>query len=147
MPLEKHCELPRVVPAPKWFLGDVQLDDKSTIVIVDDDSTIHALWKDRISAAKPNVTIEHFFDPDSATSWIVQNRWSLGKYMLLTDYNLNSQSGTGLSVLERFGLSHPSAVMVTNAFEDQNLRERCGKLNVRIMPKSVMGYAPIGMGV
>lgn len=140
-----RIQLP-TIPAPKWFLGDVQLEDMSTVVIVDDDPTIHALWKDRISTAKPNVTIEHFFDPDSATSWIVQNRWSLGKYMLLTDYNLNSQSGTGLAVLERFGLSHPSAVMVTNAFEDQSLRERCEKLNVKIMPKSVMGFAPIGMG-
>lgn len=138
-------QLPKVSP-PHWFVGGVLLEEQSTLVIVDDDPTVHAIWKDRVASLKPDVMLEHFFDPDSAMSWIVQNKHSLGKYTLLTDYNLNSQSGTGLSVLERFGLSSPSAIMVTSAFDDLALQERCGNLNVKIMPKSVMRFAPIGVG-
>jgi signal transduction histidine kinase len=140
-----QIQLPRAT-APSWFTDEVKIEDYSTVMIVDDDPTVHALWKDRIKNLKTDITIEHFFDPDSATSWIVQNKKSLGKYLLLTDYNLNSQAGNGVTVLERCGLTHPSAVMVTSSHDDRELQERCEKLNVKILPKSVMGYTPIVNG-
>jgi len=134
------------VTAPAWYTGSIPLGDSKTVIIVDDDPTIHALWQDRLKQIGSEVMIEHFFDPDSAISWIVQNRRTLGKYLLLTDYNLNSQAGDGITVLERFGVCHPGAVMVTSAFDDRSVRDRCGKLNVKILPKPVMNFAPILVG-
>lgn len=126
--------------APTWFSNQLDLKDYSTVVIIDDDATIHASWKDRISSVRPEMMIEHFFDPESASSWINQNRMSLEKSLLLTDYNLNSPSGTGLSILERFGRTNISAIMVTNAFDDKGLQERCEQLNIKILPKSLIGF-------
>ena len=125
-------------PSPIWFRGDLRFNGYSTVVIVDDDPTIHSIWKDRIMRSNENIVVEHFFNAESATSWAVQNREAASNCLLLTDFNLNSQTGTGLTVLERFGLKHPSAVMVTNAFNDNDLRRRCEKMNVKMMPKSLM---------
>ncbi len=130
-----------IVPSPAWFREDLRFTGYSTIVIVDDDPTIHSVWKDRIAQTNSDISVEHFFNAESATSWAVQNRDSANGCLLLTDFNLNSQTGTGLTVLERFGLKHPSAVMVTNAFNDNDLRRRCEKMNVKLMPKSLMNTA------
>lgn len=101
---------------------------------------------DRLKQAGPEIMIEHFFDPASAMSWVVQNRRSLDKCLLLTDFNLNSQAGDGVAVLERFGVAHPRAVMVTSAFEDPSVRDLCEKLNVKILPKPMMNFAAIEVG-
>lgn len=137
-----EIQLP-VVTTPSWFIDSIPIKDCSTIVIVDDDSTVHAILKDKLLNIKPELNIEHFFDSDSASSWFVQNRKSLDKVLLLTDYNLNSRSGNGVTVLERCGLSSPSAVMISNSFEDRFLQESCEKLNVKIMPKSLVNFAII----
>lgn len=134
------------VPAPEWYTGSVSLAGTRTVVLVDDDPTVHAMWQDRLKHEDPEVMIEHFFDPESAMSWVVQNRRSLDKCLLLTDFNLNSQAGDGIAVLERFGVAHPRAVMVTSAFEDPSVRDRCEKLNVKILPKPVMNFAAIEVG-
>lgn len=134
------------VPAPDWYTGTVSLAGTRTVVLVDDDPTVHAMWQDRLKQAGPEIMIEHFFDPESAMSWVVQNRRSLDKCLLLTDFNLNSQAGDGIAVLERFGVAHPRAVMVTSAFEDLSVRDRCEKLNVKILPKPVMNFATIEVG-
>ena len=134
------------VPAPEWYTGSVSLAGTRTVVLVDDDPTVHAMWQDRLKQAGPEIMIEHFFDPESAMSWVVQNRRSLDRCLLLTDFNLNSQAGDGIAVLERFGVAHPRAVMVTSAFEDPSVRDRCEKLNVKILPKPVMNFAAIEVG-
>lgn len=130
-------ELP-CTSAPIWFANDVLFAGYSTVVIVDDDPTIHSVWQNRISEAAPDVSVEHFFDAESASSWAIQNRAAIESCLLLTDFNLNSRSGTGVTVLERFGLHHPSAIMVTNAFNDPGLRQRCHTLNVKILPKTMI---------
>lgn len=135
-----------VVKAPTWYTDCISLGDSKTVVVVDDDPTIHALWQERLKGVRPEVTIEHFFEPESVMSWIVQNRQVLDKSILLTDYNLNSRVGDGISVLERFGGTHPFSVMVTSAFDDASLQEQCEKLNVKILPKSVMNFVPIQVG-
>lgn len=135
-----------VTEAPIWYVDTIALGESKTVVVVDDDPTIHALWQERLKTFRPEVTIEHFFEPESVMSWIVQNRQTLDKSILLTDYNLNSRTGDGISVLERFGSTHPFSVMVTSAFEDQRLQEQCEKLNVKILPKSVMNFVPIQVG-
>ena len=135
-----------VAKTPAWYTNTIFLGDSKTVVIVDDDPTIHALWQERLKVVRTDLTIEHFFEPDSVMSWIVQNRQVLDKSVLLTDYNLNSEAGDGISILERFGGVHPSSVMVTSAFDDVGLQEQCEKLNVKILPKSVMNFVPIQVG-
>jgi signal transduction histidine kinase len=128
-------------PSPSWFLDDLRFDGYPTVVIVDDDPTIHSVWQERLATSSSPISVEHFFDAESAASWAIQNRDTVSKCLLLTDFNLNSRTGTGLTVLERFGLHHPAAVMVTNAFNDADLRRRCEKMNVKIMPKTMMDVA------
>lgn len=66
-------------PPPSWFAQGVQLSKGSTVIILDDDPTIHAAWQERMRDIADNLSVQHFFDPQSALSWFVQNREKLGK--------------------------------------------------------------------
>lgn len=77
----------------------------------------------------------HFFDLPSANSWLVKNRSSMGQCFFLTDFNLNSPTEDGMTLLERFGLEHQQAVLVTDAFSDRSVLTRSVERDVRIVPK------------
>ncbi len=132
-------------PPPSWFAQGVQLSKGSTVIILDDDPTIHAAWQERMRDFADDLSVQHFFDPLSALSWFVQNRERLGKYYVLSDYELRAQGANGLDVIERFGMNHQDALLVTSAFEDSNVRSRCDELKIKILPKPSLAYAPVVM--
>ena len=127
-----------IAGSPDWYVQQLDLKGYPTIVIVDDDPTIHAVWKDRLDREKCSADVEHFFDAEAASSWAVQNRELARNCLLLTDFNLNSKNGSGLTVLDRFGLKHPAAVMVTNASNNRELQRRCSQLGVKMLPKTLI---------
>lgn len=132
-------------PPPSWFAQGVQLSKGSTVVILDDDPTIHAAWLERMKGIAADLSVQHFFDPQSALSWFVQNREKLGKYCVLSDYELRAQATNGLDVIERLGLNHQDVLLVTSAFEDSGVRSRCDELKIKILPKPFLAYAPVAM--
>ncbi len=122
-----------VADTPTWFSDSIDLRDCTTIVVIDDDPTIHAEWIQRLDGL--NRAVEHFFDLPSANSWLVKNRTSMGQCFFLTDFNLNSPNEDGMTLLERFGLEHQQALLVTDAFSDRSVLNRSVERDVRIVPK------------
>ncbi|MCC7406054.1 MAG: hybrid sensor histidine kinase/response regulator [Bdellovibrionales bacterium] len=134
-----------VQPPPSWFAQSVQLSKGSTVVILDDDPTIHAAWQERMKEIAGDLSVQHFFDPQSALSWFVQNREKLGKYCILSDYELRARGTSGLDVIERLGVNHQDVLLVTSAFEDKSVRSRCNGLKIKILPKPALAHTPIGL--
>ena len=118
---------------PLWFTDSIDLRDCSTIVVIDDDPTVHAEWIQHFEGLDRSV--EHFFDLPSANSWLVKNRSSMADCFFLTDFNLNSPNEDGMTLLARFNLLHPHAVLVTDAFCDRSVLDRSIERDVRIVPK------------
>lgn len=75
----------------------------------------------------------------------MQNREKLGKYCVLSDYELRTQGANGLDVIERLGVNHQDVVLVTSAFEDSGVRSRCGELKIKILPKPSLAHTPVVM--
>lgn len=110
---------------------------------MDDDPTVHAAWQERFAAVSGEIATEHFFDPQSAVSWFVQNKEKIGNYRVLSDYDLRAQEATGLDVIERLKLTHPEVVLVTSAYDDIEVRSRCDELKIKILPKPSLAYTPV----
>ena len=57
------------------------------------------------------------------------------------DYELLKQDKTGLDLIAELGISDRS-VLVTSRYEEKTVLERCLKLGVRIVPKSLAPIVP-----
>jgi signal transduction histidine kinase len=128
---------------PEWLVDSIDLGGRTSIVIIDDDPTVHAVWKKRLGNGIGEFEFEHFYDFRSASSWLVQNRGSLHSRLLLVDFNLDSTDQNGITLLERFDLGSPTALLVTDAFNDRLVRERAVQNKIRIMPKTLIDHVAV----
>lgn len=136
--------LPRA-PAPHWFVPKLAINTNSTVVILDDDSSIHQIWRDRFEGANflgNGITLRHFFTPLEIESWMIINSNSSQSMSFLFDYELINENNNGLALIERFQIARQS-VLVTNRYDDEAIRETCKRLGVKLLPKGMAGFVPI----
>ncbi len=130
---------------PEWFVPELQITPNSTVVILDDDPSIHHLWDERFRLAdlrSSNVELVHLLSASECEDWHRKNAGSLGHTLYLCDYELRGQPKTGLDVIESLGIEKQS-VLVTTHFENSEIRERCSRLGVRLVPKILARFVPI----
>ena len=130
-----------VVAAPKWFAPRLTLRPAQTVVILDDDASIHQVWADRFKSDAP-AEIVHCFTPIDLRSWIAANKDKSDRALFLLDYELKGHKETGLELAEEFKLGTRS-MLVTSWYEDATIIERCLKAGLRIIPKGLARLVPI----
>ena len=148
--------LPKAFP-PDWFVSELEIIKGSTIVILDDDISIHQLWDGRMGSLKAkenNIKIKHFSMPGELSEWY--NRYykradmpasaeaMVGKQstIYLFDYELIGQDKTGLDLIRELNLQD-RAILVTSRHEESDVFEECAKLGVKMIPKPMAGFVPI----
>jgi signal transduction histidine kinase len=134
-------------PSPRWFLDSISLRPAQRVVIIDDDSGIHGIWKRRIEEAVPSGDLEliHFHSASSFKSWYASARKDSKHTLFLFDYELLGESENGLDLIESFSLADQSA-LVTSRYDTSLIRERSNRLAVRILPKTMTPLVPIIYG-
>ena len=130
--------LPMTQP-PLWFAEQITIRRGATVLVVDDDATVHAVCREVLKDVGQDIDILHFFDPKSVMSWYIQNKGKIGKYQVLTDFDLKASDADGIDLIERIA-KEGSALLVTSAFEDQTVLDRCAELNVKILPKPALPF-------
>jgi signal transduction histidine kinase/FixJ family two-component response regulator len=123
---------------PHWFCELLTIQPHSTIIVLDDDPSIHDGWNEKLRCIE-NVTIIHF---SNVSDLMQQQIKQMPSILYLVDYELLADKKNGLDVIEELNLSG-QAILVTSAFEDITIRNRCEKLGVKIIPKSYVPYIPI----
>jgi hypothetical protein len=133
--------IPKANP-PEWFVGCLSLAREQTLVICDDDTSIHQIWSERIKALglEKSVLILSFSAGEPFKDWIRKNRSK--KYTCLVDFELLGQLQTGLDIIEDVGIQDRS-ILVTSRYEESAIKQRCKRLGVRLIPKDVAGMVPI----
>jgi len=138
-------KLPKVSP-PQWFVSKIELSQIKLIVILDDDESIHNLWRDKLQVQKKQYNFEvkhfklvkefeHFFYSDLT--------YSKDKVLFLVDYEFVDQNTNGLKIIEKLHLER-SSILVTSHHDDSSIRERTIASGViRIIPKSIVSYIPL----
>lgn len=128
-------------PSPFWFVDKIEVNSGLKLVICDDDLSIHQIWTGRIkSLFGEKIETLSFTNGDLFKKWLKENENT--NYLCLVDFELINQLQTGLDIIEEL-LVQKNAILVTSRYEEQHIKTRCEKLNLRIIPKMMVGYVPI----
>ncbi len=127
--------LPAVAP-PAWFVENLAIPENATVVVLDDDRTIHEVWQRRLRRQDRRVL--HMTSPVELGAYLTKSEAA----QFLVDYEIVGSPENGLQVIQRLGISKKS-VLVTSHAGDVSLQERCQALGVRLLPKSIVSYIPI----
>jgi signal transduction histidine kinase len=130
-------------PAPKWFEEKLSLLPSMQIISLDDDLSIHQIWKRRFESLKViDFNIVHFtFTSGDEFREFVKKQNNTNQ-LYLVDYELLNQNATGLNLIEELNLG-PQSILITSRYEEHQIRERCDTLGVKLIPKSMAASVPI----
>lgn len=127
-----------IAASASWFVPQIVLSKQQKVVVIDDDQSIHQIWKDRIGDKIDELV--HLTYPDALIEKIEEFKKS--DILYLCDYEFN-QSCLGIELLERLGIIEKS-ILVTSRFE-KHILEQAEVLNLKVLPKGMAGFVPIGM--
>jgi len=137
--------LPRAV-APDWFIPSVNLSRRHTVVILDDETSVHRVWKERFDTFTEDSGIPidriHCSTPESFTTFCHSPRAKSTPVIYLCDHELVNGSRTGLELIEDLNIADRS-ILVTSRYEETDIRRQCARLGVKLIPKGLAGFVPI----
>lgn len=128
------------VSAPDWFQSQLALRSGVTVVILDDDQSIHAIWDARFESYAEKVTLKHFYKGDDLSAYCQTADYS--NVLFLIDYEILPEKESGLDLIKRLAIAD-LAVLVTSHYENPEIRQRVFALNVKILPKDFSPHVPI----
>ncbi len=130
--------------APAWHVSELLIVPGTEVAVIDDDRGIHRRWSERLSEVIPSSQIKTFLSPGAFLTWYRQVGPVTGT-RLLVDYSFLGEAMTGLDLIEREGLEK-CAFLVTGMHRDKKLLERCERLGVGLIAKSVLEFVPVRLG-
>ena len=140
-------EMPRT-PAPEWFLSELRIPSDATVVILDDDRSIHDLWNLRLKASGLGLSEErvvHLFKGQDLITWVKNSAPSAGRVTYLVDFELLGEKKTGISLIDELKISKQS-VLVTGRFDEEIVTVHVSWLGLKMIPKPLAGVVPIITG-
>lgn len=137
---------PRIAAA-KWIAQGMHLTPNHTIVVLDDDQSIHDAWNMHFASlltTYPKLRLRHFTEGNKALNFI--NGLAPSKkdnLMLLSDYELLHQSRNGIEIIQASKIKQ--AILVTSHYANPALRDTAATLKIKILPKQMATVIPIHM--
>jgi signal transduction histidine kinase len=130
--------------SPSWSVSALRIIRSSTVVIVDDDQSIHDVWNRRFDFSDQNsdLKILHFSSPTEFSSCFKDDSSVFKNALFLVDYEFNGFAENGLEMIEGLGVQSQS-ILVTSHFEDRMVLDRCLLMGVKVIPKMMAGFVPV----
>jgi signal transduction histidine kinase/FixJ family two-component response regulator len=125
--------------APAWLASNINITPEQTIIILDDDKSIHDTWKIRLSK---NKTINFYQANDFFYWYYSSHSQQKSNCVFLFDFELINGEHSGLDVFEKLELNK-NCYLVTSHYETDDIQNRCKNLGVKLIPKSYVPYIPI----
>ncbi|WGL61176.1 HAMP domain-containing sensor histidine kinase [Pigmentibacter sp. JX0631] len=136
-------------PPPSWFVSEIEIQQDSILIIVDDDISIHNIWSERlkeINVSNNFFEVIHFTDPNLFIEWknkLTENSSiNKNKMYYLCDYEFINHPLNGIQIIENLGIKD-SSILITSHFEDYNFTESCNLKKIKLIPKSLVHFVPI----
>lgn len=133
-----------IVPTPNWFVEKLYLASNSVVVSLDDDISIHQIWKGRLESSKSSenkIMLLTFTSGTEFKNWYGQQK-QVQNILYLVDYELLNQNQTGLDIIDELGIGKYS-IIISSRYEEIKIREQCEKLGVKLIPKAMAGFVPM----
>ncbi|MEI8054866.1 MAG: PAS domain-containing protein [bacterium] len=129
----------KVVEQPDWIAAVIKLNNGDTVVVLDDDTSIHGAWDDRLKNCA-GIQIKHFTLGNDAIDFI--NAFpQKDKIFLLTDYELLKQNVTGIDVIKKTDIKR--SVLVTSHYAEKKIYKLLVENRVKLLPKQLAAEVPI----
>lgn len=135
--------LPRALQ-PAWFVPEIAIPQSAMVVVVDDDESIHAVWRARLTPflSSESVRLLHHTSLGEFQAFCEQHRSSTAPLFILMDHEFRSTDTTGLDCLVNLGLVGRSLLVTSRAY-DAEVRARCQALGIGLLAKSAAPFVPI----
>ena len=133
---------------PAWFVEKLVVSSNMKVISLDDDISIHQIWRQRFEAEEfreHNICLRSFTSGPELIKWVRSEEGSSRSAptrLFLIDFELINQGQTGLDLIEEMGLVG-QAIVVTSRYEEEAIRSRCETLGIKIIPKPMTGFVPI----
>jgi signal transduction histidine kinase len=128
-----------VISTPKWLANEIPLIKGDTVVILDDDPSIHNAWEMKFKDYANLVRLKHFTIGEEAIGFV--NASDKSKILLLTDYELLQREINGLHVIKRTKV--PRSILVTSHTANHIVRNLACESNTKMLPKQLAAEVPI----
>lgn len=124
-----------------WYVPRIKLRSSDTVVIVDDQVSVHDVWKERLHDAGFAGATEFFSNAESALRFLSKSVGAESKKVVFADYDLGT-GRTGFDVLSKLPVGS-DGFLVTGHFDDLDVQARCLSLAVHLMPKTSLSDIPL----
>lgn len=129
---------------PTWFVQNISLKKNQYIIASDDDCTILEIWKQRFA---DTIKSQDIFLVTCASGaclkdWILNNKESSVNALYLIDYEFLGQKQNGLDLIEELKIA-ANSILVSSRYEETQVKGRCDKLGVRMIPKGMVSLVPV----
>lgn len=134
-----------IVSAPNWIVENIVLHKGDTIIILDDDHSIHDAWNMRFEKYSNLISLKHLKKGEEVIDFINDSNDSTekNKIFLLADFELIGQKLNGLEVIEQAAISSQQSILVTSHYNRQEVRDLAVSAGVKILPKQLAIDVPI----
>ncbi|MBP9742751.1 MAG: HD domain-containing protein [Burkholderiales bacterium] len=134
------------ISSPPWIADHIKIYADDIVVILDDDTSIHAAWNTRFANDVPQLInkLNHFESGQETINFI--NNLSPSdkqKVFLLVDYELLNQKLNGLDVVKQTGITR--SILVTSHNENRDIQAQAHKTHTKILPKLLAAEIPISV--
>ncbi|MCD6026498.1 MAG: sensor histidine kinase [Solimicrobium sp.] len=137
------------IDEPIWIAQTIHLKLNSTVVILDDEESIHGAWDTRFAwylKTYPTLQVHHFKQGQDALNFIyLLSLKDKERIVFLSDYELLRQDKNGFQIIEESGLKNTT--LVTSYYANAKVRDKAILLGVKILPKQMASIVPIEMSV
>ncbi len=136
-----NLQFPKAI-APQWFLPYLNLTNIETVVTVDDDISIHQIWRQRIDneIKNENIKLVEFTSINEFKKWFKTNN-SYIDCIFLVDYELLQQGQNGIEIIEELNI-YSNSILVTSRFDEKKIQEKCIELKIKLLPKTMSNSIP-----
>lgn len=127
------------INADSIIAENIKVRAQQMVFIIDDDLTIHKIWKKRFNETKLIDTIDMRFIKSPLEMPPLNSEYFLNKEkpLILLDYNFSNNSINGLDLAERFK-SNAHIIFVTTEFYNKKIINFCKKNNAKLISKSMI---------
>ena len=134
--------------APIWFVECLEFRPDQIVVSIDDEPTIHQVWKERLIAvgAKENkITHISFSSLVQFEAWFTQQKMIDQLNMrILIDYEFLGQKGNGLETIKQLKIKEQS-ILVSSRTQESGIQFAADEAGVKMLPKGMVPYVPMAV--
>lgn len=122
-------------PDPIWFPKAIMLPKTTFVIVLDDDPSMHNLWRDRLQSH--GVNSQHFLHSKNILKWYDDHADAHDGAVYLIDYELRNDNFNGLEILQQFN-AKDRGYLITSHAEEILIQQRCEQFGVWLIPKSLV---------